>query len=71
MGIQLVNANGQIQSEFTESDFDALHIGTNELVWNGADRMGNALPGGVYIYEIKILIDGQQTRKLGKLVLMR
>jgi hypothetical protein len=71
MGIQLVNVNGQIQNEFTESDFDALHIGTNEIIWNGTDRMGNTLPGGVYIYEIKLLIGGQQTRKLGKLVLVR
>ncbi|HMG93589.1 MAG TPA: C25 family cysteine peptidase [Chryseolinea sp.] len=71
MGIQLFNVNGQIQSEFTESDLEALHIGTNEIVWKGTDRMGNTLPGGVYIYEIKLLINGQQTRKLGKLVLMR
>jgi hypothetical protein len=71
MVIQLVNVNGQVQSEFTESDLEVLHIGTNEIVWNGTDRMGNSLPGGVYIYEIKLLIEGQQTRKLGKLVLVR
>ena len=71
IGIQLVNVNGQIQSEFTESDLEELHIGTNEIIWNGTDRLGNTLPGGVYIYEIKLLINGQQTRKLGKLVLVR
>ena len=67
----MVNVNGQIQSQFTGSDFEAMHIGTNEIIWNGSDRNGNALPGGVYVYEIRLLIDGQQTRKLGKLVLVR
>jgi hypothetical protein len=71
VAIQLVNVNGQIQSEFNQSDLDPFHIGTNEIIWNGTDRMGNTLPGGVYIYEIKLLIEGKQTSKLGKLVLVR
>jgi hypothetical protein len=71
LNLQFINVNGQSQSQFTDADFDALHIGTNELIWNGSDRNGNLLPGGVYVYEIKLLIDGQQTRKLGKLVIVR
>ena len=71
LDIRLVNVNGQIQNEFTGSDFETMHIGTNEIIWNGSDRNGNALPGGVYVYEIRLLIDGQPTRKLGKLVLVR
>ena len=71
LNVQFINVNGQSQSQFTESDFDALHIGTNEIIWNGSDRNGNLLPGGVYVYEIKLIIDGQQTRKLGKLVIVR
>jgi hypothetical protein len=71
MDVILLNANGQSQSHFTKEDLDPLYIGMNELVWNGSDANGNSLPGGVYVYEIRLSVNGELTRKIGKLVLVR
>lgn len=71
LSVQFVNVNGQSQSQFDQSDFEPLHIGTNEITWRGTDLNGNLLPGGVYVYELRLVVNGQQTRKLGKMVIVR
>jgi len=67
----IMNVGGQLQSHFETEDFPAFHIGTNELAWRGTDLNGNLLPGGIYIYSLKLTVDGEQITKRGKLVLVR
>ena len=66
---RIISTNGQLQSQFETEDFPDLHIGTNELAWKGTDLNGNLLPGGMYIYTLKITLEGKQTTRMGKLVL--
>lgn len=68
---RIINSNGQLQSQFETEDFKDLHIGTNELAWKGTDLNGNLLPGGMYIYTLKLTLEGKQTTRMGKLVLIR
>jgi hypothetical protein len=67
----IMNVGGQLQSHFETEDFPAFHIGTNELAWSGTDLNGNLLPGGIYIYSLKLTVAGEQVTKRGKLVLVR
>lgn len=67
----IINVGGQLQSHFETKDFPTLHIGTNELSWPGTDLNGNLLPGGIYIYSLKLTVAGEQVTKRGKLVLVR
>lgn len=69
--LQLMNVNGQLQDRFTLEDFPVMHIGTNELIWDGTTANGNILPNGIYIYRLDLTIGDQVHRKIGKLVLVR
>jgi hypothetical protein len=67
----ITNRNGQLLGHFETEDFQAFHVGTNELAWQGTDLNGNLLPGGIYIYTIRVTVTGKQTTRMGKLVLLR
>ena len=69
--LQLLNVNGQLQDRFTLEDFPAMHIGTNELTWDGTGTNGNILPNGIYIYRLNLTIGDQVHHRIGKLVLVR
>jgi len=69
--LQLINVNGGLVDQFTSDDFPMVHIGTNELSWNGAGTNGNALPNGVYIYRLHLIIGDLQVERVGKLVMVR
>ena len=69
--LQMVHVNGQLVNDFTSQDLPPFHIGTNELVWNGTDLNGNVLPNGVYVYKLNLIINGEQVKKIGKLVLVQ
>jgi hypothetical protein len=69
MQLQIINSNGAVVNEFINAGF---HTGTNSVMWDGADAGGNMLPGGLYLYRVKLLRDGQQLKAAnGKLVLLR
>jgi hypothetical protein len=69
--MDLINVNGIIEDSFTMEDFPLLHIGTNDVVWNGSSRRGNDLPNGVYIYRINLNVGDKRVQKFGKLVKLR
>ncbi|MEO5979122.1 MAG: C25 family cysteine peptidase [Chryseolinea sp.] len=69
--MQLINVNGIIEDSFTMENFPVLHIGTNEVVWNGSSGRGNNLPNGVYIYRINLNVGDKRVQKIGKLVMVR
>ncbi|MBN1892963.1 T9SS type A sorting domain-containing protein [bacterium] len=58
--ISVYNSLGQEISVLAEKTFPA---GTHEVVWNGCDRFGNPMPGGVYLYQMKAE-ERIQTRKM-------
>lgn len=68
--LELLNVNGQIQDSFTLEDFPAMHIGTNEITWDGTGRNGSQLPNGIYIYRLHLEMGGDTHRRIGKLVLL-
>jgi flagellar hook assembly protein FlgD len=69
--LQLLSVNGKEVAHFGEENFKALHTGTNELIWNGTDTRGNALPNGIYMYKIVSNLNGKRVEKIGKIVLLK
>jgi hypothetical protein len=69
--LQLISVNGREVAYFGKEKFPSFHTGTNELVWNGTDKNGDVLPGGIYIYKIVSHLNGKQIEKIGKLVLLK
>ena len=68
---RVMGVNGQLQAILTESDFPALQIGSNELVWNAAKRNGNTLPNGIYVYKLTVGVSDKTVQRIGKLVVMK
>jgi hypothetical protein len=69
--LQIINVNGELEDSFTLESFAALHIGTNDVIWNGSSRRGNNLPNGVYVYRINLNVGDKHVQKIGKLVRLR
>jgi hypothetical protein len=63
--------NGQVQVILTETDFPALHIGNNELVWKVSSQNGSPLPNGMYIYKLIVGAADQVVQRIGKLAVMK
>jgi hypothetical protein len=67
--LQVVNSLGHV---VWEGRFESLITGTNALTWPGTDQADNPLPGGLYIYRMRLLRDQAVIRELsGKLMLSR
>jgi len=58
--ISVHNLLGQEIAVLADNTFSA---GAHEVVWNGCDRHGNPMPGGVYLFEMKTG-DRVQVRKM-------
>lgn len=56
-GIQVFSLNGKMVREILLPD--RLHVGTNEIVWDGMNDQGQPLPGGIYIYRILLQGNGK------------
>ena len=69
--LRVLGVNGQLQSILTDVDFPALQIGSNELNWNIHTRHGNALPNGIYIYQLTVGASDKVVQRTGKLVVMK
>lgn len=69
--LKIISANGAPVAHFGDYQDPNLHIGINELNWNGTDQHGNRLPGGVYIYKLMLYIQDRLVQKVGKVVLVR
>jgi hypothetical protein len=67
VSIQFTSAAGVPVQAISKS----LYIGTNEILWNGADPSGYLLPPGVYIYRIQLPVAGEVYEKIGKVVIVR
>jgi flagellar hook assembly protein FlgD len=58
--ISVYNLLGQEIAVLANETYQA---GTHEVVWNGRDRLGNSMPSGVYMYQMKAG-DRIQARKM-------
>lgn len=71
VSLQLFNSQGQQVGSFSETDFPALHIGTNQLQWNTLADGRKYLPDGIYFYRLSILLNGADYTSTGRLLLAR
>jgi hypothetical protein len=83
--IRIMTVSGRVVREITEDDLGKIVIGRNitEYAWDGTDEFGDPLANGVYLYEVRAQINGQDIehrdsgadqyfkKNFGKMYLMR
>ncbi|AEA44444.1 C25 family cysteine peptidase [Fluviicola taffensis] len=83
--IQIMTVSGRVIREITEDELGVIRIGRNitEYAWNGTDEFGDPLANGVYLYQVKAKILGEDIKhresgadqyfkkNFGKMYLMR
>ncbi|WP_343748559.1 C25 family cysteine peptidase [Fluviicola sp.] len=83
--IQIMTVSGRVVREITEDDLGVIRIGRNitEYAWDGRDEFGDQLANGVYLYQVKAKILGEDIKhrdsgadkyfkkNFGKMYLMR
>ena len=83
--IQIMTITGKVVREIDQFELGPLHIGNNitEFAWDGKDMFGDQLANGVYLYRVKMRINGTDverrntnidqyfTREFGKMYLLR
>jgi len=64
--IQILNINGRVVREIDEFELGTINIGRNitEYAWDGRDDYGDQLANGVYLYRVKMKINGQDIKRL-------
>ena len=63
VSIQIMNINGRVVKEITQSELGILEMGINKLTqyaWDGKDDFGDQLGNGVYLYKVKSTIKGKE-----------
>lgn len=62
--IQIMTINGTVVREITQDEIGPIKIGNNktEYAWDGRDEYGDQLANGVYLYKVKIYIDGEEIK---------
>jgi hypothetical protein len=63
--IQILTVTGKVVREIDEMELGPLRIGTNitEFAWNGKDEFGDQLANGVYLYRVKMKLNGSDIEK--------
>ena len=58
--IQIMTVNGTVVREITMDEIGPIKIGHNrtEYAWDGHDEYGDQLANGVYLYRVKLLMNG-------------
>ena len=58
--IQIMTVTGKVVREIDQYELGPIHIGNNitEFAWDGRDEFGDQLANGVYLYRVKIKING-------------
>lgn len=69
--LQIYSLDGRVVHEFDNRHITDFHVGTNQLVWEPLDHAGNSLPGGMYLYHLRIVVGGREFAESGKLILVR
>lgn len=83
--IQIMTVSGRVVREITEDELGLIRIGRNitDYAWDGKDEFGDPLANGVYLYQVKAKIQGEDIKhresgadqyfkkNFGKMYLMR
>jgi hypothetical protein len=83
--IQIMTVTGKVVKNIDQFEIGPIHIGKNmtEYAWDGKDDYGDQLANGVYLYTVKMRIDGNNiehrqsaadkffTKEFGKMYLLR
>lgn len=64
--IQIMNINGKVVREITESELGAINIGRNitSYAWDGKDEFGDLLANGVYLYKVHVYSNQKEVKHL-------
>jgi flagellar hook assembly protein FlgD len=59
--IQIMTVAGRVVREITQDEIGPIKIGHNrtEYAWDGRDEYGDQLANGVYLYRVKVRLQGQ------------
>jgi hypothetical protein len=69
--LETISVTGVTVSTNDSDSIQPFYTGTNEIIWNGRDDRGNLLPSGVYIYKLKITLNGKEITKTGRIALTK
>lgn len=69
--LEIFSSTGQLVSKFGIEDVQKFYIGTNEIIWNGADSTGKLLNNGVYLYRMRIKAGETDSVNNGRLIWLR
>lgn len=66
--LSIISLDGKLIQTLTTPN--ALHVGKNEIIWDGKNASGNFVPAGIYVYQLKVsATDGDKIHR-GKLVVI-
>ncbi len=62
--IQIMTVNGTVVREITMDEIGPIRIGNNktEYAWDGRDEYGDQLANGVYLYRVKLFLNGLEMK---------
>lgn len=62
--IRIMTVSGRVVREINEDELGKIVIGRNvtEFAWDGTDEFGDPLANGVYLYEVKVRINGEEIK---------
>jgi hypothetical protein len=83
--IQIMTITGKVVREIDQFELGPLHIGDNitDFAWDGRDEFGDQLANGIYLYRVKMRMNGSAiehreskadeffTKEFGKMYLLR
>lgn len=63
--IRILTVSGRVVREITEDQLGLIRIGRNitEYAWDGTDEFGDPLANGVYLYEVKAKLNGEDIQQ--------
>lgn len=63
--IQIMTVTGKVVREIDQNELGPIHIGTNltDFKWDGKDKYGDQLANGVYLYRVKMKLNGNAVER--------
>jgi hypothetical protein len=69
--MRFYSATGSFVKSMSMDSIEPFFIGTNHITLESKDSSGDLLPQGVYIYDLRLVVGGEEIRKTGKVVVVR
>jgi hypothetical protein len=71
LSMRFYSATGSFIKSLGVESFAPFIIGENHITFEARDSSGDLLPQGVYIFDLRVTIGGEEVRKSGKIVIVR